>query len=738
MKVLLVHQAFPPEASGGSELYTEALARALARRHEVALLHRSSEGVRPDHDLRETLRAPIRVFSLNNREQGLGFEAYRDEKATAFAAGVLDELQPDVVHVGNLTGLSTGIVFEARRRGAAVVMTLHDFGTVCPLGQLLNLHLEVCPGPTPRRCLGCVGEQVSLPATAALPFGRGARGVAGVSGIRLASRAARRVSRLLGRGRSRVAERLAEMHEVLRAADVLVSPSRFLAARMAALGAPPIEVLEHGLEPREPLPRTADPQSRVRFGFVGSAIPSKGVHVLAQAFRLLNDPRAALRIHGGFAPYHGDTGYESRVRQTLGPLASEALLGPFPHDRLPEVLAGLDVLVVPSIWEENAPLVLMEAFRARLPVVVSDHGGLAERVRDGVDGLRFPPADPQDLRRVLRRLLDEPALRQRLGSCPPAVPTMDEHVLALEEVYARARRRVGERAGRVGVVVVDHGLPEETAEAARSAQEPTLSPSIVVVENGPGPEPSLPSGATVVRLAENRGYAAGINAGLAQLARSGCDRFLLLNNDALLEHGCLRRLAEALEDPQLAAVSPMVLRRADGRVESRGARFDPRFARARLAGHGERAVRREGRTEVESLSGAVWMMSRAAYERVGPLEESFFFSFEETDWCLRARSAGFRLDVVLGARAAHWGSRTLGQGSAARLYYAARNHLYAAERNRPLNGAGRWGRRLVILALNLGHALAQSQVPRTAGARAALRGVLDSWKGRLGPRGGDA
>ena len=61
---------------------------------------------------------------------------------------------------GSLRGLSTGLVFEARRRGIPVVVTLHDFWPVCALGQLVNLRLELCPGPTPRRCLGCVGEQV--------------------------------------------------------------------------------------------------------------------------------------------------------------------------------------------------------------------------------------------------------------------------------------------------------------------------------------------------------------------------------------------------------------------------------------------------------------------------------------------------------------------------------------------------------------------------------------------------
>ena len=79
MRVLLVHHAYPPEALGGSETYTQALARALARTHEVTVLHRSADAARPDHELRETSRDGVRVFSLNNLYRVVpGFESYRN------------------------------------------------------------------------------------------------------------------------------------------------------------------------------------------------------------------------------------------------------------------------------------------------------------------------------------------------------------------------------------------------------------------------------------------------------------------------------------------------------------------------------------------------------------------------------------------------------------------------------------------------------------------------------------
>jgi GT2 family glycosyltransferase/glycosyltransferase involved in cell wall biosynthesis len=728
MRLMLVHQGYPPESAGGSEIYTESLACRLARDHEVTVLHRSADPARPDYAIAESRRDRVRIVSVNTpRWWKAGFSAYRDPRAASAIASVVEDARPDVVHFGHLNGLSSGAVFEARRLGAAVVFTLHDFGTLCALGQLVNLDLEVCPGPTPRRCLGCVGGQVLVPSS---------RVLSGASRIPLAEPLGRALARRSGAGEARVEERLREMRETLRQADLLVAPSRFMRDRMATLGVGGIRVLKLGHDPVPPTPRRSDPDGRLRVGLIGSLIPSKGVHVLARAFRDLADPRVSLRIHGGFAAYHGDTGYEERLRAILGPIADDALRGPFPRSRLGEVLADLDVVVVPSVWEENAPLVVQEAFLARVPVVVSGHGGLAEAVRDEVDGVHFRPGDAADLARVLRRLADDPGLLAGLAARAPAVPTMDEHVRGLTDLYQEARARYAARPGRVGVVVLDRGRPDDAATAARSALDPVLLPRVVIVENGPGPAPCASPEVEVLRLAENRGYAGGMNAGMAWLRREGCDRFLLLNNDAVLEEGSLRRMAEALNDPALAAVGPVVLRASDGRVESIGTRLAPRTGRSRLEGHGRRPIEGNGILPAQSLSGTALMLRADALDRVGPLDEAYFHSFEDTDWCGRARAAGFALAVVQGARVHHAGGRTLGARSADRLYYAARNHLRAAERVAPLRGVLRWMRRAAIVSLNLAHALRQRAVPRREALHAVILGSRDFARGRFGPRSG--
>ena len=82
---------------------------------------------------------------------------------------------------------------------------------------------------------------------------------------------------------------------------------------------------------------------------------------------------------------------------------------------VPELLAAADVFVLSSA-SEGAPLSILEAMAAGLPVVASNVGGIAELVEDGVTGLLVPPADPVRLAQALARVLDDRDLRQRLGT----------------------------------------------------------------------------------------------------------------------------------------------------------------------------------------------------------------------------------------------------------------------------------------------------------------------------------
>ena len=109
-------------------------------------------------------------------------------------------------------------------------------------------------------------------------------------------------------------------------------------------------------------------------------------------------------------------GFTSR----MGNNPSILFRGGYNRQQLPDILADIDVVVVPSIWYENAPLVIQEAFAADIPVITTNLGGMSETVTHDVNGLLFERNDSDDLARQLRRVIDEVDLLEKLtGGIPP-------------------------------------------------------------------------------------------------------------------------------------------------------------------------------------------------------------------------------------------------------------------------------------------------------------------------------
>ena len=168
------------------------------------------------------------------------------------------------------------------------------------------------------------------------------------------------------------------------------------------------------------------------------------------------DGAATLDVFGAFAPYHGDDRYREVVDRAAGHAAIR-MHGPADHAQVPALLASLDVLVVPSAWEENSPFVILEAFRAGVPVVASRIGGIPELVEHEVNGLLVEPGNVEALAGALSRLASDRPLLARLGQGIRPVRPIDD---AVQEMRERPRS-----AGRAG-----GGLarPAGTRERTRS------------------------------------------------------------------------------------------------------------------------------------------------------------------------------------------------------------------------------------------------------------------------------
>ena len=406
MRVLFVTASYLPESVGGVELHIAGLARALIEAgHEPFVFARTGQpGLAHLQTARDDVDGVPVVRLANTFEDATTLPMlYAHEGiADAFEA-VLDELRPDVVHVHHLTCLSTRILDRLAARGVPTVMTLHDFWMGCPRGQRITAGLQTCPEIKLERCVTCLRELWPHllgkdPAPDAPDEERAAH------------------------DRAQLEQYHATMRTVLGGVDALVTPSDFMRRMFEAYGVPAgrVRVVANGLPTASyaGLERRRAGSGPLRIGFIGSVLPSKGVHLLMEAFRRLGDPLGlSLHIWGEVLPFHNDRTYGERLEALRSGFETAITLhGRYANDDLPQILAELDVLVVPSLWYEAFALTIREAFLAGVPVVTANHGAMAEAVEHGRTGLLFETGDVASLAGCLRRLADDPALREALAA----------------------------------------------------------------------------------------------------------------------------------------------------------------------------------------------------------------------------------------------------------------------------------------------------------------------------------
>lgn len=428
MRVLLVIHGYPPRYNAGSEVYTQTLARELASRHEVRVFTRQEDPfltqfATSDETDPEDRRVRLRV--VNNSESR---DRYRYEGIDTELRRLLDEFPPDVVHVNHVSHLSTTLLRTIHDRGLPLVYTLHDFWLMCPRGQFIQRVAE--SGQEPFPLCDSQDDRKCAEKCYSLYFSGGAE-------LHQADS---------DRWTAWISDRMRNVRAMASVVDAFIAPSRYLMARYQdEFGIPREKLiyLDYGFDIGRLGGRQRRPEGQRVLGYIGTHIPAKGIHHLLDAFgHLRGEPR--LRIWG--RPRDPYTSSMRRIAASLPNRAGERVewMGEYQNERIvPDVFDRVDAIVVPSIWTENSPLVIHEAQQARVPVVTADVGGMAEYVRHEVNGLLFRHRDRRSMAEQMQRIVDDPALAERLGrrgyllSPGGDVPSVRDHVLGVEAVYRR-------------------------------------------------------------------------------------------------------------------------------------------------------------------------------------------------------------------------------------------------------------------------------------------------------------
>ncbi|WP_424363022.1 glycosyltransferase [Methylocystis parvus] len=346
----------------------------------------------------------VHVLSLRSLEPDRAF--HWDAAGRRFRA-ILNDVRPDVVHFHNVSGLGVNLILEAKRFGARTVCTVHDHWGFCARNTRYRDDGHLCENF--EDCHFCVSN-VSDEKGKALP------------------------TRLR---RDFVMTCLSEV-------DHLVFPSAYLRGAYAAAGFQTGTALvqSNGVEIARFDPADRQGGGPVQFAFIGYLGAHKGVDLLIELVeRLLADPglngRWRLVIAG-----------DGHLRAAISRLAEETpnrdyvnFFGKLDTSEIPTLLAASDVVMLPSVWPENEPVVMLEAIAAGRAQLASRIGGHAELVVDGQSGQLFACGDIDDLVAKAVAYIEAPELARRHGALNRMRrDSFDQSaaVAAYEEIYRTA------------------------------------------------------------------------------------------------------------------------------------------------------------------------------------------------------------------------------------------------------------------------------------------------------------
>jgi glycosyltransferase involved in cell wall biosynthesis len=448
MRILYVSHGYPPASLAGVEIYTASLARSLSGRNSVCVFCRHEDCDAAEYITTARKDGQVDICSINNNfRQWVSFAGtYQDVRIADIFGRVLDRYKPDIVHIQSLLYLSAGIVAQVKKRNIPIVYTLNDYWLMCPQGQLFTENSRVCAGDLSADCRLCILYQLGIKkhVSAIYSFCRSwlpERVFLGIKDayLQVAKKTflSRKKTNLL------LANRRAYMKDVCSAIDLFVAPSEHIAAGFIKYGIPQQKIVHmpYGFDTAKLSSVVKTSSGVVRFGFIGNFMPAKGLHVLIESFKGIPREKADLKIYGTSYSYKSALGGYVHKVASMARQGNIEFMGPFDNDRIRDVFENIDVLVVPSIWQENSPLVIREAFLTQTLVVASRIGGIPELITDGVNGFLFEAGNVADLRRVLTDIIDDPCLLRQARQGMPKVKGIDQSAAEFEILYAQLIER---------------------------------------------------------------------------------------------------------------------------------------------------------------------------------------------------------------------------------------------------------------------------------------------------------
>ena len=324
MKILQIVHSLLPHNNAGTEIYTYNLSKELSKRNDVSVFYRISDLKKSEYKLNYNKFNGLDIFTINNTFRFCDcFERfYKNNAITEQFVSILDKIKPDIVHIQNLIFLSTTIITEIKKRSIPIVFTLHDYWLICPQWHFLKKDLSICKNNDISECADCLADQLSVKK---LPkrFYLTLRNIIPSFllhyfksiYVNIAKRNLNSQEMLI-----KIGARIKHIKELCSLVDLFIAPSQFLRNRFIEFGIPEdkIKFIPHGVDIEAFRDFKRKESNGIRFGFIGTVLPAKGLDILIKAFNMIKNDRAELRVYGRLFPYKGFEYYPRYVQELAG------------------------------------------------------------------------------------------------------------------------------------------------------------------------------------------------------------------------------------------------------------------------------------------------------------------------------------------------------------------------------------------------------------------------------------
>ena len=450
MKILLPVHVFFPKHFYGTETYTLELAQALKKMgHDPIILTAlplwEKGGTDKFYFTYEYDGLDVHCLDFNLNPHASFKQIYYRPELYPVYDEILDNIKPDIVHVTHIINHTATLLEVLRDKKIPAVATLTDFFGICFNAKLDREDGALCHGPNEKstNCLRCYLQKADI-----FPKQQMLNNHFMKNGFitYLASRALPYLAKAPWGNKNYIVDQIRGVTErvdlLRRLYDTyryMIAPTDFLYEAYITNRFYPekLKKINFGvnleLVKGYQTPRKMN-GAMIRFGFIGQLSAHKGIDLLINAYLRIKSDNISLSIYG--SPDQ-DTYMDELLRLSSG-VNHIKFCGTFPREELPARLSEFDVLVIPSRWYENSPLVLLYAFATRTPVIVTDVKGMSEFVKDGFNGYTFKKNSVEHLTTIMQKIVDDPSSIERLSQNAVYTKDVSDHAEDVFELYKAA------------------------------------------------------------------------------------------------------------------------------------------------------------------------------------------------------------------------------------------------------------------------------------------------------------